>query len=131
MSPHALYFGHIFKLCSGAIPNLFRPALSEPNYGRAMRLLQIKHGGELSLVECVGTVPPYAILSHTWGSKSDEVSYQDMINGTSTDRLAYRKSTFCIEQATKDNLTYFWIDTCCISNVAQVTMPYESGGFSH
>jgi hypothetical protein len=37
-----------------------------------------------------------------------------MINGTATDRLAYRKSTFCIEQATKDNLTYFWIDTCCI-----------------
>jgi ankyrin repeat protein len=79
-----------------------------------MRLLQIKDGGELSLVECLGTVPPYAILSHTWGSKSDEVSYQDMTNGTAIDKPAYRKFTFCIEQATKDNLTYFWIDTCCI-----------------
>jgi ankyrin repeat protein len=79
-----------------------------------MRLLQIKDGGELSLVECLGTIPPYAILSHTWGPNSNEVSYQDMINGTAIDKLAYSKFTFCIEQATKDNLTYFWIDTCCI-----------------
>jgi hypothetical protein len=79
-----------------------------------MRLLQIKDGGELSLVECLGTVPPYAILSHTWGPNSDEVSYQDMMNGTATNKPAYRKFTFCIEQATQDNLTYFWIDTCCI-----------------
>jgi hypothetical protein len=79
-----------------------------------MRLLQIRDSGDLSLVECVGTIPPYAILSHTWGPSSEEVSYQDMMNGTAMERSTYGKFTFCIEQATKDNLAYFWIDTCCI-----------------
>jgi ankyrin repeat protein len=79
-----------------------------------MRLLQIRDSGDLSLVECVGTIPPYAILSHTWGPSSEEVSYQDMMNGTAMEKSTYGKFTFCIEQATKDNLAYFWIDTCCI-----------------
>jgi hypothetical protein len=81
----------------------------------AMRLLHIQKNGALSLVECVGIdIPPYAILSHTWGPSSEEVSYQDMMNGTAMGKSAYCKFLFCIERATKDNLAYFWVDTCCI-----------------
>src|SRR5689334_2534236 len=44
-----------------------------------MRLLQIQPDGTLSLVEFFGDdIPRYAILSHTWGSDSEEVSFQDV-----------------------------------------------------
>jgi hypothetical protein len=80
-----------------------------------MRLLQIKDNGDLSLIEFLGTtIPPYAILSHTWGSSSEEVLYQDILNNTATEKSAYCKITFCIDRATEDGLSYFWIDTCCI-----------------
>jgi ankyrin repeat protein len=107
-------FGHNFQSISGVIPPTFHSVSFALILEPAMRLLQIKDSGELSLVECVGTVPPYAILSHTWGPSYDEVSYQDMMNGTAMHKPAYGKFTFCMEQATKDNLAYFWIDTCCI-----------------
>ena len=62
-------------------------------------------------------VPPYAILSHTWGRDQDEVSFRDI-----TERSAERASanhwpiklSGCCEQAAKDGLEYVWIDTCCI-----------------
>ncbi|KAH8725618.1 hypothetical protein GQ44DRAFT_598733, partial [Phaeosphaeriaceae sp. PMI808] len=58
-------------------------------------------------------IPPYAILSHTWGSDQDEVTFKDMIEGTGKRLLGYRKLTFCGSRAARDNLKYFWIDTCC------------------
>jgi hypothetical protein len=82
-----------------------------------MRLLQFEASSStFSLVEFTGndTIPPYAILSHTWGGKNDEVTYKDMIDGTGTEKPGYRKLGFCGRQAAKDKLDHFWIDTCCI-----------------
>jgi hypothetical protein len=79
-----------------------------------MRLLQLKEGGALSLVEVQGNdIPPYAILSHTWGSDKDEVNFQDLEHHANESKAGYCKLSFCGEQAKKDGLEYFWVDTCC------------------
>jgi hypothetical protein len=97
-------------------------------------------------------LPPYAILSHTWGP--DEVTYQEQrlmyrigtlppdlqqdrayiaalevaagldfmtVDGEAfTRRTGYSKikGTALIAQAS--GIKWFWVDTCCIRNVAQV-----------
>jgi hypothetical protein len=81
-----------------------------------MRLLELKNNGELSLTkDLVYKIPPYAILSHTWGADNEEVTYKDMAEGTVKEKIGYRKIQFCGEQAARDNLQYFWVDTCCIN----------------
>ncbi|OAG15485.1 HET-domain-containing protein [Alternaria alternata] len=57
----------------------------------------------------------YAILSHTWGHSDDEVTYQDLQNDTTRNKKGYNKLIFCGNQALKDGLQYFWVDTCCIN----------------
>jgi hypothetical protein len=53
--------------------------------------------------------PPYAILSHTWGS--NELTFKDMEkNGY----IPSRKIDGCCEQALRDGWKYVWVDTCCI-----------------
>lgn len=82
-----------------------------------MRLLRRpSENDSFSLVERVGNdIPPYAILSHTWGSDEDEVTYKDILKGRGKSKSGYRKLTFCGEQAAKDDLDFFWVDTCCIN----------------
>jgi hypothetical protein len=49
-----------------------------------MRLLQANYGGEFILSEdFCGDIPPYAILSHTWGADTEEVSFSDLMDGIS------------------------------------------------
>jgi hypothetical protein len=80
-----------------------------------MRLLRIEVGGNFSLVERIGNnIPRYAILSHTWGEDNEEFNFNDVINGTGREKPGFRKIQFCSEQAAKDELEYFWVDTCCI-----------------
>ena len=81
-----------------------------------MRLLTRDKNGELSLTEdLVDNIPPYAILSHMWSkNNAEEVSYKDMKDGTGKGKAGYRKVEFCAEQAGRDGLQYFWVDTCCI-----------------
>jgi hypothetical protein len=80
-----------------------------------MRLLRIEVGGNFSLVERVGnSIPRYAILSHTWGEDNEEFNFNDVVNGTGREKPGFRKIQFCGEQAAKDELEYFWVDTCCI-----------------
>ena len=55
---------------------------------------------------------PYAILSHRWGS--EEVSYQEMCEGSGSLKAGYSKIKRCGERAAADGLDYFWADTCCI-----------------
>jgi hypothetical protein len=50
-----------------------------------MRLLQ-SSGHDFTLVEFVDRIPPYAILSHTWGADEDEVTFKDIY-------IAYAKTT--------------------------------------
>ena len=89
-----------------------------------MRLLQCCDTGEFSLTkDFVGddTIPPYAILSHTW-KEGQEVTFQDIIDGTGQSKTGYDKIRFCGQQAEHDGLRYFWVDTCCIdkSNKAEL-----------
>ncbi|OCK97642.1 HET-domain-containing protein, partial [Cenococcum geophilum 1.58] len=80
-----------------------------------MRLLEVKNHDEFSLTEFVGdNVPGYAILSHTWGDDSEEVTFKDLAEGGGKSKAGYSKIRFCGEQAASDGLQYFWVDTCCI-----------------
>jgi hypothetical protein len=81
-----------------------------------MRLLRLDDDNELSLVERYeGDIPPYAILSHTWGADSDEVTYLDVVNMANLHKLGWNKIYACARQAKRDELQYFWVDTCCRS----------------
>ena len=81
-----------------------------------MHLLQLSECGELSLTTYdEDKLPPYAILSHTWGADEDEVTYDDVRNGHGKDKAGYAKVLFCGQQARKDDLKHFWIDSCCIN----------------
>ncbi|EMD59908.1 hypothetical protein COCSADRAFT_125993, partial [Bipolaris sorokiniana ND90Pr] len=85
-----------------------------------MRLLEIQSDGSFSLVGPQRSdISPYAILSHTWGADHEEVTYQDLYNGTGKEKHGYKKITLCKEQATKDGLCHFWIDTCCINKSSE------------
>ncbi|KAH8762286.1 heterokaryon incompatibility protein-domain-containing protein [Hyaloscypha finlandica] len=73
-----------------------------------MRLLNAK---TKRLEEFFGKdIPPYAILSHTWGK--DEVLFKDVTKGR------YNKDSNkiegCCREALGNGLDYVWIDTCCI-----------------
>nr|CEG05421.1 unnamed protein product [Fusarium clavum] len=79
-----------------------------------MRLINVETWGLESFAD--DNAPPYAILSHTWASDEQELSFQDM------GRKSIRKPEYgiqklrgCCNQAQKDNLKYIWIDTCCIN----------------
>jgi hypothetical protein len=81
-----------------------------------MRLLKRDDTGAFSLTEdLVGddTIPPYAILSHTWDD-GQEITFQDLEECTGRGKSGYDKLWFCAEQAKRDSLQYFWVDTCCI-----------------
>jgi Heterokaryon incompatibility protein (HET) len=81
-----------------------------------MRLLQLKTNGEFGLTkDLINKIPPYAILSHTWGGEDDqEVSFKDLVEGSGNTKPGYRKIQFCANQADRDGLQHFWVDTCCI-----------------
>ena len=78
-----------------------------------MRLLECKNDDEFSLTkDFVDNVPTYAILSHIWGA--EEVTFQELIDGSGKHKAGYKKIRFCGEQAKRDDLQYFWVDTCYI-----------------
>ncbi|KAH8593059.1 hypothetical protein B0O99DRAFT_743067 [Bisporella sp. PMI_857] len=78
-----------------------------------MRLLEYNNNGEFCLTEFIDDIPPYAILSHTWGP--EEVTFGDITDGNGTKKTGFDKIRFCGEQARRDGLQYFWVDTCCIN----------------
>jgi hypothetical protein len=82
-----------------------------------MRLVQRSDTGDfvLTQIDDDSIPPPYAILSHTWGADAEEVTFDDLTNDTGKDKPGYEKIRFCAEQAARDGLEYFWIDTCCIN----------------
>lgn len=80
-----------------------------------MRLLQRDDSGNYSLTADLSSddVPPYAILSHTWGE--DEVIFTDMAKLDDWHQKAgYHKIKFCADQAKQQGIKFFWVDTCCI-----------------
>lgn len=61
-------------------------------------------------------IPPYAILSHTWGNS--EVTFAELTNASipsfHPQSHGYRKIDKACQQALQDHLAYVWVDTCCI-----------------
>ncbi|RYP47387.1 hypothetical protein DL768_006555 [Monosporascus sp. mg162] len=73
-----------------------------------MRLLMLRDNGDLSLTkDLIKDIPPYAILSHTWGDDDQEVTFKDVEEGTGRDKAGYRKIRFCGQQAASDGLQWF------------------------
>jgi hypothetical protein len=75
-----------------------------------MRLLVYSETGKFILTKeltCEDQIPPYAILSHTWGPDNEEVTFEDIVNGTGEVKPGYEKIRFCGEQARQDDLQYF------------------------
>ena len=67
--------------------------------------------------------PPYAILSHTWGRDSEEVSFRDVVNGRlDTPKTRPIKLSGCCKQAKDDGYNYVWIDTYCIDKTNSVEL---------
>ncbi|KAF1830399.1 hypothetical protein BDW02DRAFT_642224 [Decorospora gaudefroyi] len=94
-----------------------------------MRLLKYGEDGELTITSFDdNAIPPYAILSHTWGADTEEVTFTDLTKSSGKDKPGYKKIRFCGEQASKDGLEYFWIDTCCINkeNQAKLSLAIDS-----
>lgn len=82
-----------------------------------MRLLTWNGHDDLDLTSNLPDeeLPPYAILSHTWGADNDEVTFADLQQEQSRSKKGYRKIRFCGEQAMKDGIKHFWVDSCCIN----------------
>jgi hypothetical protein len=94
-----------------------------------IRLLKYKDNGRLTITSFDdGAIPPYGILSHTWGEDAEEVTFADLdvAKGRGKHKIGYKKMfgnkktpgykeiRFCGEQAQQDGLQYFWVNTCCI-----------------
>ena len=84
-----------------------------------MHLLNARTRG---LEHFVGSnIPRYAILSHTWGD--DEVSMQDLTNGPDLgSKAGYAKIEYTCDQALRDELSYAWVDCCCIDRTSSTEL---------
>ncbi|TGJ85998.1 hypothetical protein E0Z10_g2760 [Xylaria hypoxylon] len=94
-----------------------------------MRLFMIQDDGKLTLTkDLTSSIPPYAILSHTWGTEDEEVTFRDIVEGTGDHKDGYRKIQFCAKQAASHGLQYFWVDSCCIdkSNSTELSQAINS-----
>ena len=91
-----------------------------------MRLLRRVSSDEFTFEhnDSEGT-PPYAILSHTWGSDAEEVTLDDVKGGTGKNKPGFDKVRFCSKQARTDGLHHFWIDTCCIDKTDQAELSHS------
>ena len=60
-------------------------------------------------------IPPYAILSHTWGSQ--EAAFGELATKPASDKQGPTEGIIKIggacSQASKDGYRYLWADTCC------------------
>lgn len=81
-----------------------------------MRLLQLDQNGSFSFTVdfSEAEIPKYAILSHTWAEDNQEVTFNDIKTNAGKEKTGYQKLQFCGKQALRDELKYFWVDTCCI-----------------
>ena len=65
-------------------------------------------------------IPPYAILSHTWGT--DEVSFHDIQSSDFADKGGFAKLQFACTEARKRGWDYVWVDTCCIDKTSSAEL---------
>ena len=76
-----------------------------------MRLLKIETH-QLESYQNWDIVPPYAILSHTWGE--GEVLFHDVSTGCAKTKQGWSKILGACAEAEKLGIVYLWVDTCCI-----------------
>jgi hypothetical protein len=97
-----------------------------------MRLLQVNENGDFSLTkDIINNTRLYAILSHTWGDDDEEVNFKDLTEGSGKTKAGYRKLRFCAEQAARDGLQHFWVDTCCIDKSNSVELQEAINSMFH
>ncbi|KAJ4124538.1 hypothetical protein NW754_000236 [Fusarium falciforme] len=85
-----------------------------------MRLINIE---TLKLETFLGEVPPYAILSHTWGE--GEVTLQDLDSDDLEEKPGWDKIVgFCqtVMEHLSDPPRYAWVDTCCIDKTSSAEL---------
>lgn len=86
-----------------------------------MRLLRVDKDINLVFEEFINErIPPYAILSHTWGN--GEVGFEDMENGSGKRKEGFSKIYKCAKKARAHEINYIWVDTCCMP-VSGLTTP--------
>jgi len=61
---------------------------------KTMRLLECNDGKFTLTKDLVRDIPKYAILSHTWGLDTEEVTFSDLVNGTGVNKTGYEKIKF-------------------------------------
>ena len=69
------------------------------------------------------SVPPYAILSHTWGDA--EILFHDLIKNAASELSesdGYEKIRSCCALAAAGGYEYVWIDTCCIDKTSSAEL---------
>jgi hypothetical protein len=97
-----------------------------------MRLLKIEASGDFNLVELDSDkTQPYAILSHVWGAKDQEVTFRDLLDDTGKRKVGYNKIEFCAKQAKVDGLEYIWVDTCCIDKSSSAELSEAINSMYH
>jgi len=77
-----------------------------------MRLIETK-SNPIRVVEFLESdIPPYAILSHCWGT--EEVTLLDLSTryDEARKKKGFEKIQGCVKQANDDGFDYVWIDTC-------------------
>jgi hypothetical protein len=85
-----------------------------------MRLLQTNSYELFEASDIPVPFPSYAILSHTWISSKDEITYQDMktrtgdIKNNVYKQKGWSKLKDYCDRASKDDWKWAWMDTCCI-----------------
>jgi hypothetical protein len=96
-----------------------------------MHLLKHGENGDFTITSFDDNeLPPYAILSHTWGTDAEEVTFADLERDDGRHepgyirKPGYKKIRFCGQQAQQDNLQYFWVDTCCINKTNKAELSY-------
>ena len=96
-----------------------------------MYLIEDNGHGDLSLVEKHDNNIRYAILSHTWGADGEEVTFKDIMEGSGKNKAGYKKIEFCRNQAAKDGLQFFWVDTCCIDKSSSAELSEAINSMFH
>jgi hypothetical protein len=92
---------------------LLRPSLRLIAGAAMMRLINVD---TLQLEEFFGDdIPPYAILSHTWGNPKEELSYEDINTSPVPQKAGFQKIGSLCRQTANDGLSWAWCDTCCIN----------------
>src|SRR5688500_3931841 len=84
-----------------------------------MRLLNTS---TIQLKDFIGDIPPFAILSHTWGE--GEVSFEEAASlpdtkasGAAFSLGGQKIISFC-DLALSDGWDWAWVDTCCIDKTS-------------